>query len=53
MSFYNDEIKKLKEKDNFRHINDIESKHSKYIKVDGRDLLNFSSNDYLPKFIKD
>ena len=47
MSFYNDEIIKLKEKDNFRHINDIESKHSKYIRVDGRDLLNFSSNDYL------
>ncbi len=47
MSFYNDEINKLKERDNFRHINDIESKHSKYITVNGRDLLNFSSNDYL------
>ncbi len=47
MSFYNDEIIKLKNKDNFRHINDINAKHSKYITVNGRDLLNFSSNDYL------
>ena len=47
MSFYSDEIIKLKEKDNFRHINDINAKHSKYITVNGRDLLNFSSNDYL------
>ena len=47
MSFYSDEIKKLVEKDNFRQIHNIEEKHSKYITIEGKDLLNMSSNDYL------
>ena len=47
MSFYDDEIKKLAEKDNFRQIHSIDEKHEKYLKINGRDLLNFSSNDYL------
>lgn len=47
MSTYNDEIQKLKEKDNFRHIYDIEEKHEKYLTINHIDMLNFSSNDYL------
>lgn len=47
MSFYDDEIKKLSANDNFRHIHNIEEKHSKYLTISGRDMLNFSSNDYL------
>lgn len=47
MSFYSEEIKKLVEKDNFRQVHNIEEKHEKFISVDGCDLLNLSSNDYL------
>lgn len=47
MSFYDEEIKKLVEKDNFRQVHNIEYKTSKYLSIDGRSLLNFSSNDYL------
>lgn len=47
MSFYEEEIKKLVEKDNFRQVHNIEEKFGKYLKEDGKDLLNFSSNDYL------
>ena len=47
MSFYSEEIKKLVEKDNFRQVHNIEKKHGKYLSINGRDLLNFSSNDYL------
>lgn len=47
MSFYSDEIKKLVEKDNFRQVHNIEQKRGKYISIDGCELLNLSSNDYL------
>lgn len=47
MSFYDEEIKKLVEKDNFRQVHNIEYKTGKYLSIDGRSLLNFSSNDYL------
>lgn len=47
MSFYDDEIKKLVEKDNFRHVHNIEEKNQKYLTINGQDKLNFSSNDYL------
>lgn len=47
MNFYEEEIKKLVEKDNFRQVKDIEEKHSKFLSINGKDLLNFSSNDYL------
>lgn len=47
MSFYDEEIKKLVEKDNFRQVHNIEYKTGKYLSIDGRNLLNFSSNDYL------
>lgn len=47
MSFYDDEINKLLEKDNFRQIHNIEEKHGKYLHVQGHDMLNLSSNDYL------
>ena len=47
MDFYKNETEKLKEKDNFRQIRSVEYKHGKYIRVNGLDMLNFSSNDYL------
>jgi hypothetical protein len=47
MSFYTEEIKKLVEKDNFRQVHNIEEKHGKYLSINGGELLNFSSNDYL------
>lgn len=47
MSFYDEEIKKLVEKDNFRQVHNIEYKTGKYLSIDGGNLLNFSSNDYL------
>ena len=47
MSFYEDEIKKLVEKDNFRQVHNIEEKQGKFLFINGEKLLNFSSNDYL------
>ena len=47
MSFYDDEIKKLVENDNFRQVHNIEEKYGKFITVAGKSMLNFSSNDYL------
>lgn len=38
---------KLKNEGNFRNIKNIEKKDGKYIFVDGKKLLNLSSNDYL------
>ena len=47
MSFYKEEIKKLVEKDNFRQVHNIEEKAGKFLFIEGKTLLNFSSNDYL------
>lgn len=47
MSFYEDEIKKLVEKDNFRQVHNIEEKYGKFLSIEGKELVNFSSNDYL------
>lgn len=47
MSFYSDEIKKLAEKDNFRQVHNIEEKYGKYLLSNGKEMINFSSNDYL------
>ncbi len=47
MNYYEQEIEKLKEKDNFRIIRDIEEKEGKYILQNGIKMLNLSSNDYL------
>lgn len=47
MSFYSEEIKKLAEKDNFRQVHNIEEKRGKFLFIEGKELLNFSSNDYL------
>ena len=47
MDFYAQEIAKLKEKDNFRQVHNIEEKVGRYLTIDGKSLLNFSSNDYL------
>ncbi len=47
MNYYKQEIEKLKIKDNFRTIKDIEEKQERFIVQNGRKLLNLSSNDYL------
>lgn len=47
MNFYDNEINKLKEQDNFRQIRNIKEKYGKNICVNGKEILNFSSNDYL------
>ena len=47
MSFYEEEIKKLVEKDNFRQVHNIEEKYGKSLSIEGKELVNFSSNDYL------
>ncbi len=47
MNYYAREIEKLKSKDNFRTIRDIEEKQEKYIIQNCKKLINFSSNDYL------
>lgn len=47
MEQYREKINKLKEEANFRSIKNISEKFSKYIVVDGKKMLNLSSNDYL------
>ena len=47
MSFYEEEIKKYKAKDNFRQVRNIDEKCGKYIISEGKKYLNLSSNDYL------
>ncbi len=47
MSFYYNELEKLKETHSYRQIPDIEEKNDKFVIVDGRKLINLSSNDYL------
>lgn len=47
MNFYEEEIKKLVEKDNFRQVHNIEEKYGKFLSIEGKELVNFSSNDYL------
>ena len=47
MEFYNKELEKLKERDCFRRVHDISVKHAKFLSINGKNMLNFSSNDYL------
>lgn len=47
MENYIAELNKLKENSSFRSIKNINEKHSKYIIVEGKQMLNLSSNDYL------
>ena len=47
MNFYYNETEKLKNKDNFRQIRNIDYKTGKYIVADSKKMINFSSNDYL------
>ncbi len=47
MQSYVLELEKLKQNSCFRSIKNIEEKFSKYILVEGKKLLNLSSNDYL------
>lgn len=45
-SFYTEAIENLKKNSSFRNIKDI-IQNGKYISLNGKKLLNFSSNDYL------
>lgn len=47
MQNYQKKLNKLKENSSFRTIKNIEQKDGKYIIVDGKKMLNLSSNDYL------
>ena len=47
MCNYEDELKRLKKNNSYRQIPDITEKDGKYVIVDGKKLLNLSSNDYL------
>ncbi len=47
MSYYGDEIKKLVIKDNFRQVYNIEEKYGKYLCINGKEMINFTTNDYL------
>ncbi len=47
MCNYEDELKRLKKNNSYRQIPEITEKDGKYVIVDGKKLLNLSSNDYL------
>lgn len=47
MCNYEDELKRLKKNNSYRQIPDITEKDGQYVIVDGKKLLNLSSNDYL------
>lgn len=47
MNEYEAELKELKKKNIYRQIPKILDKSGKYVVLDGKKLLNFSSNDYL------
>ena len=47
MNCWADELEELKNKSNFRSIKNISEKKGKNITVDGKEMLNLSSNDYL------
>ena len=47
MCNYEDELKRLKKNNSYRQIPEITEKDGKYVVVDGKKLLNLSSNDYL------
>lgn len=41
------ELEQLKENNMFRHISSIEKKEDEFVHINGKKLINFSSNDYL------
>jgi len=43
----NSELERLREEGLYRELRRLDSPQSPRVKIDGRDLLNFSSNDYL------
>lgn len=47
MCEFEKELEILKEKNTFRKIPNISKKHGTSVNIDGKTLLNFSSNDYL------
>lgn len=47
MCSFEKELKTLKDKNTFRQIPNISDKKGTFVNIDGTNLLNFSSNDYL------
>ena len=47
MQKYQQKLDELKVNSSFRTIKNIEAKETKYIIVEGKKMLNLSSNDYL------
>jgi len=47
MDWIKRELLELREKRLYRELRELEGKQGKKIKIEGRELLNFSSNDYL------
>ena len=47
MCEFEKELDLLKQNDTFRQIPDIIEKKDVYVDIDGKELLNLSSNDYL------
>ena len=47
MDFYESELEKLKQTHSYRQIPSITEKSGEYVLIDGKKLLNLSSNDYL------
>ncbi len=47
MCDFEKELEILKDKNTFRQIPDISEKQDTFVNIDGKSLLNFSSNDYL------
>ena len=39
------ELEQLKENNMFRHISSIEKKEDEFVHINGKKLINFSSND--------
>lgn len=47
MCEFEKELEQLKDKNTFRQIPNISDKNGAFVNIDGKNLLNFSSNDYL------
>ncbi|KJR43142.1 hypothetical protein MCHI_000951 [Candidatus Magnetoovum chiemensis] len=44
---FDEALRKIKQQGLYRTIKDRQSSQGRIVRIDGRDLINFSSNDYL------